>query len=379
MDMLLRFPHGFIRRHLSKVERGLVAAGMAGLLYLLMLKLPAYPLPWEMVIATAVFVVMLWSPAVAFFLAVTAALYPLYTLSLYIAVLFLAIALLGQRIFIYNLGATLLVLATPWLAQIHMAWVVPLMGGLILGKNSGAWMGGLAALWGLTLAGMTGREPDWLLMTGHPLAIGRLLERFAQANSLDTLKLILLPLAPDATLLLYHLLQVVMWAMVAGLIGGLAERAWTQRHRPFGSMLLVATGATVLAGGHLWLAYWLEQYPPLLLVTAGPNLALDALLAVLVVSILEGLRDFFEHPLPTRRRWVPAGSYPATAGPDQAVAADASGARSRLARFFRRKTKPAEDSTQLPLNFTPLPVPPDLPKSDRKKQHPDDLIKIELD
>ena len=110
MAALLQVPHGFFRRNLSKVERVLVAAGLSAALYALMAALPTYPSPWEAVIATAVFFVLLWSPPVAYFLAIIAAVYPLYGVSVYVAVLFLAVALLGQRLFIQNLGGTLLVL-----------------------------------------------------------------------------------------------------------------------------------------------------------------------------------------------------------------------------------------------------------------------------
>jgi hypothetical protein len=296
MEVLLRHPHGFVKRHLSRLERGLVGAALAGLLYLWLLGLPAYPTPWVTVIAIVVFLVMLWSPAAAFFLAVGAALYPLYTISVYVAALFLAVALLGQRVFINHMGATLLVLSTPWLAQVHLAWVVPLLGGLARGKTAGAWMGGLAGLWALTLAGMTGAQPDWLFISGEPLAFNQLVVRFSQANVLETLKMILSPLAPDATRLLYVLLQVVVWVLAAAVTGGLAERSWPQHHRPFGNMLLAVFGGALLAIGHLWLAYWLQQYPGIILMNAGPRLALDALVAVLLVSVLEGLRYFVGEP-----------------------------------------------------------------------------------
>jgi hypothetical protein len=130
MSALLRLPHGLMRRYLSLLERLLIAAGLSGLLYGLMSSLPVYPPNWDLVILATVFVVALWWPGVAYFIAVVAAAYPLYTLSLYVAVLFLAVALLGQRVFIYNLGAMVLVLAAPWLARYNVAWVVPLLGGL---------------------------------------------------------------------------------------------------------------------------------------------------------------------------------------------------------------------------------------------------------
>ena len=115
MSVLLRLPHGLIRRYMFFVERLLVAAGLSVLLYRLTNNLPVYPPNWDLVILATVFVVALWWPGAAYFLAVAAAAYPIYTLSLYIFVLFLAVALLGQRIFIHNLGATVLVLSVPWL------------------------------------------------------------------------------------------------------------------------------------------------------------------------------------------------------------------------------------------------------------------------
>jgi hypothetical protein len=148
-------------------------------------------------------------------------------------------------------------------------------------------------------------------------------------------------------------------------------------------MLLAAGGATVLAAAHLWLAYWLQQYPTLLLVTAGPSLALDALAAVLVVSTLEGLRDFIEHPLPTRQPWSAERLYQRPEA--QQAAAAAGSLRARLAKFFQpkkaaRAAEPTQEiSSDLPPDFIPLDLPEQLPKSERKKQPPDDLIKIELD
>jgi hypothetical protein len=100
MSGLVRLPHSLMRRYLSLLERILVAAGLAGLLYGLLSSLPVYPRDWDMVILAAVFVAALWWPAVAYFMAVAVAAYPLYTLSLYVAVLFLAVALLGRRVFI---------------------------------------------------------------------------------------------------------------------------------------------------------------------------------------------------------------------------------------------------------------------------------------
>ena len=381
MSFILRLPLGFVRRHLSSIERLLTAAALAFFLYQLLISLPAYPTPWEIVIVTAIFLITLWSPPVAYFLAVLAAAYPIYTLSMYLAALFLAVALLGQRIFIYNLGASLLVLAIPWLVQANLAWALPLLGGLWWGKSGGAWMGGLAALWGQLLFGMMGLSPDWLSILSSPLAFDQIEGRFAAANSMETLLLIIQPIAPDATILLYHLLQVVLWAMTAGLTGGLAERTWFQQHKPLGNILLVAAGAVILAAGHFALIFWLEPISSEDISGLLSLLAINAILAVLMVGVLELGRDFLEHPLPSfrLRRELSRRPQAETIPPSKAPRGPA------WRQILQTPAKPgpspeAPSQTSEATNYPPLPVPEDLPKRDsNKKKQNDDLIKIELD
>jgi hypothetical protein len=345
MSALVRLPHGLMRRYLSVLERLLVAAGLSGLLYGLISGVPVYPPNWDLVILATVFVVALWSPTAAYFIAVAAAAYPLYTLSLYVAVLFLAVALLGQRIFIHNLGALVLVLATPWLARYHMAWVVPLLGGLWWGAAGGAWMGGLAALWGQIVAGMAGLDPDWLSLIGTSPTVAGVAQRFGEANSLETLRLILEPLAPNTTLLLYHLLQVIAWAMVAGLVGFLAGRKWIQHRRPWGTILIAAGGAMALLVAQVGLGMWLEQYTRTTLSPLWPMLIATAVVVAIVVGVLEGMLNFLEHPLPPRRR---------------------------EGRSHRRSHKTPEPGR------APLPVPSQLPVWEPADES-EDLIMLELD
>ncbi len=410
MSVLLRVPHGFLRRHLSMAERGLVAAGLALALYGLLTGLPVYPTPWEIVLSAAVFLVMLWSPPLAYFLAVTAALYPLYTVSVYLAVLFLAVALLGQRVFIHNMGAALLVLAAPWLAQYHLEWLVVLLGGLWWGKSGGAWMGGLAALWGQLFFGMTGQSPNWLDMMGIAPAAQSLFAQFQNASSLDTLRLIVTPLGPNPTLLLYHLLEIVLWAMIAGLVGGLAETNWVQQEHPWRAIAIAIPGAAALALANAGLAYWLNLYKVEDFAWIIPGLLESALYAAVASAGLEGARDVIENPLALRR---PASRREAARGraapPEPAVgyAAEAQPptrfslikrlvAHLRPSRRLRQQqmgqaainVKAASPDTAAPASGTPgtddapyqpIPVPPNLPHRDSKKQPPDDIIKIELD
>jgi hypothetical protein len=347
MSALLRFPHGLMRRYLSLLERLLVSAGLAGLLYGLMSNLPVYPTNWDLVILAAVFVVALWSPTVAYFIAAAAALYPLYSLSLYVAVLFLAVAVLGQRVFIHNLGPLVLVLAAPWLAQYNLAWVIPLLGGLWWGAAGGAWMGALAALWGQLAAGMAGLNPDWLALTGTAPTVDGVARRFGQADSLQTLKLILEPFAPTSTVLLYHLLQVVAWSVVGGLVGALADRTWMRQRRPWATLAAGLLGALALLGAHVGLSLWLEQYTAEAIAAMGPALLIMTATVMGVVGVLEGIRGFLENPLPPPRR--------------------------RRARLARRPAGEPEGPEHLP-----LPVPAQLPAWEPADEA-EDLIQLELD
>lgn len=381
MAILLRTPHALIRRNLSSVERVFEAAGLAAGLYLLMTSLPAYPSPWEVVIATAVFVVVLWSPPAAYFLAVTAALYPLYTLSLYLAVLFLAVALLAQRVVIHNMGAALLVLLAPWLAQFHLEWLVVLLGGLWWGKTGGAWIGGLAALWGQILFGMTGQYPNWLDMMGVAPHAPGLFAQFKEANSLETLKLIATPLVPNPTLFLYHLLQVVLWAMVGGVTGGVAERTWTQQKHPWRAVAVGVIAAAALALGNLGLAWWLEQYKSADFSWIIPGLLESALYAALGAAGLEIIRDFVEHPFPLGRRESPSVVAHSNLAPAlyQRLVSLLRARRQSLTQTADPAQQAAETSTDENGAYPPVPIPTDLPRRTAKKPPPDDIIKIELD
>jgi hypothetical protein len=396
MDALLRVPHGFLRRHLSMVERGLVSAGLGLVVYGLLTSLPVYPSPWEIAVSVTIALVMLWSPPVGYFLAVIAALYPLYTVSLYLAVLFLAVAMLGQRVFIHNMGATLLVLVAPWLAQFHLEWMVVLLGGLWWGKNGGAWIGGMAALWGQLLFGMTGQPPNWLDMMGIAPAPQGLFAQFKDANSLETLKLIVAPLAPNPTQLLYLLLQIILWAMVAGLVGGIAETAWVQQKHPWRAIATTIFGAAGLALVNLGLAVWLEQYKAEDFTWIFPGMLESGLYAALAATALECTRDFVEHPLALMRQRGAPGEQ--ILEPEEA--AQALPRASIVARMIDRvrmlrlvpagkapaaaaqaeSTSPAGSQPETNTSpYPPVPVPTNLPHKDGKKQRPDDIIKIELD
>jgi len=291
--------HSQVRRHLTLLEHFFVAIGLSMLLYGLMQSLPVYPMYWDIVLTVAVFALTLWSPVAGYFVAVLATAYPLYNISIYIAVIFLALAVIGQHVFIQNLGGTLLTLASPLLGSIYLAWIIPLLGGLWWGPLGGALMGGLGALWGQIAAGMVGLEPDWMRLFGILPDLRFLPVRFASANSLETLLLLLNPLAPNSTALLYHILQVVIWAFVGWTVGMLAEKEWMQYRRPRSTAVMVAVGSFALAVLHILINLWLG-------VVISPNswmgLGMTALVSAVAAAGLEGGLDFFEHPLPLPRK-----------------------------------------------------------------------------
>ena len=113
----LRGPHNLYRRYQALLESTVTAAGLALVVTLALQSVPVYPYNWVIVIALAIAALGIRWPLVAYIIAVSVMLYPIYTINLYLAVLFLAIGTLGHRLFVHYLGATVLVLATPALAE----------------------------------------------------------------------------------------------------------------------------------------------------------------------------------------------------------------------------------------------------------------------
>ncbi len=339
--------HSFVRRNLALAERFVAAAGLALLLYALMRTVVVYPLYWDATLAAAIFFLTLVSPVAGYFAAVAAAAYPLCYVSLYLAVLFLAIAVLGQHMFINNLGATLLTFSSPLLGAVYLAWGIPLLGGLWWGAAGGALMGVCAALWGQVAAGMAGHSPDWMSLYGVLPVLAYLPEKFAQANSLEALYLLFLPLMPDSTYLLYCLLQAAVWAFVGWAAGMLSEKEWAVYRRPRSGMIIALVGSAALALLHIGLSLWLKIPPP-----PGVEYALGmtTLCSALAVMLLEWGADFLEHPLP-----LPGAERPAR--PIQIESAPA-------------PQNPAPETEQ---------IPPERPRESPADDEEEDLIMLELD
>jgi hypothetical protein len=287
------------------LESSVTAIGLALLVTLTLLKISVYPQNWVLVIGIAIAVLGVRWPLVAYLLSVGALVYPIYTINLYLAVLFVAVGVLGYRIFVHYMGATLLVLATPFLAQYHLQWLVPILGGLWWGGIKGAWIGGLAAIWGKLLGGMAGLDTDWLVLAGQAPDMEALMLRFQEANSLETLLLIIEPFAAPANVILYNLLQIVSWAVAGGFVGALADRKWVKYRAPWSIMVVTAGGGLILLLTHLTLPYWLQDAitDETIEVLRDPAGSLFSLLIVIIVgTAVYTFRESLDLPVAPKRK-----------------------------------------------------------------------------
>jgi hypothetical protein len=144
---LFRTPHTIFKRYQSVIESGITAIGLALLVAVVLVGQPVYPPNWAPVTVSIIALIGLRWPLAAYALASLILLYPIYTISIYLAILFLAISILLHRPASHYLGATILILATPLLAKYQLHWIVPILAGLWWGSINGFWVGGAAAFW----------------------------------------------------------------------------------------------------------------------------------------------------------------------------------------------------------------------------------------
>ena len=298
-----RGPHSLYRRYQALVESTATAAGFALLVVMSLRSADIYPENWVVVIGITLGILAVRWPLVAFILAVGVMAYPIYTINLYLAVIFIAVAALGHRLFAHFLGATTLVLATPWLAQYHLHWLVPVLGGLWWGGLTGMWVGGLAAVWGKLAGGMAGLDVDAVLVAGQIPGIQLIAERFGSANSLDTLILLVEPFATTSGLMLYSLLQIVGWAAAGAFVGTFSTHRWVKYHVPWSIMVITAGGGLILLATHLGLPHWLQETSPSML-AIDPATPLFSLVSVIIVgTFVYTIRESLDLPVAPKRRW----------------------------------------------------------------------------
>jgi len=286
--------HAAIRRNLFWLERLLIASGLTALLGQLLTTQRVYPTYWDTVVLAGVFLSLLLWPTIGYFVLILAALYPLGNISIYLAVLFLAIALIGQHWFIPNLGLVTLILSAPFLNGIYLAWLVPLLGGLWWGPRGGLFAGLIAAAWGKIVFGLLGLPPDWLKLAGLYPDLGPTLLRFRGLDSWEVLTAIAAPLTPNSTDALYHALQITIWAFTGWCIGHFSLKNWVQYQRPRTTLGLLTAGVVLLSVLQILLFVWLgfSDLPPVIRTGLLPTASASLLAGILAELTLY----FFEHP-----------------------------------------------------------------------------------
>jgi len=316
MSFLYRPLFSLVQNNRTTIHRVISATWLSGLIWLTLGELPVYPAQWRAAIAAGVLAVGLWTVEGAFYMAVLAMLYPLYHISIYVLVLFLALAVLLRPVFIAHFNQTLLIVSTPLLAQVHLEAVPALLAGLLWGAGSGMWVGGLSALWFKLLGGMSGLDIDLgILISQHraqdaALNVNLIIDRFHTANSLETLQRLVEPFAPSSTVALSHLLQILVWGIAGYLVGGMARRGWMDERGTLGRVICLITGAILFLAGTLWVPVWLELRPEDEVMAQVVPVAMDSLFAISVVVLLDGCRRLLNRPLQqrTRRRRKPVPS-----------------------------------------------------------------------
>ncbi|RMF04843.1 MAG: hypothetical protein D6768_02290 [Chloroflexi bacterium] len=374
---VFRGPHSLYRRYQALLERTATAAGFALVVALALKGMAVYPDNWVVVLGIGIAVLGLRWPLAAYGAAVVAMTYPIFTINFYLAVLFVAVAALGYRHFVHFLGATALVLATPLLAQYHLHWLVPVLGGLWWGGVAGAWIGGLAAVWGKLIGGMAGMNTDWLLLAGHTPQAQAIAERFQDANSLNTLLLLVEPFAASSVVLLYNLLQVAGWILAGAFVGGLSSRRWVKYHAPWSVLVVTAGGGLILLAAHVALPYWLVDAAAEsgALLDYDPSAPLFSLVVVILVgTLVYTLRESLDLPVAPRRVLRRAGAN------RQPVMARATPAFSLFKRSAKIKTGASEQSEDLGQPRRPVRVPSqhELPEWE-PPQTDSGLIMLEID
>jgi hypothetical protein len=301
----LRGPHNLYRRYQGLLESSVTAVGLAAVISMTLWNIAAYPANWVLVIGIAIAVLGVRWPLVAYAVAAASLVYPIYTVNLYLAVIFVAVAVLGHRVFVHYMGATLLILATPFLAKYHLHWLVPILGGLWWGGVRGAWIGGLAALWGKLVGGMAGLSIDWLILAGQTPSAEAVMLHFQDTNSLETLLLLVEPFAATSSIILYNLLQIIGWAIAGGFVGSLAAQKWVKHRTPWSILVITAGGGLIMMVTHLALPYWLADAvtPEAIAVLQDPAGPLFSLLMVIIISTaIHSFRERLDLPVAPQRK-----------------------------------------------------------------------------
>jgi hypothetical protein len=313
------------QRFQSFWDRSVTAAGLAALFWAAAEATTSYPQEWQLFLVAALVVAGLASPRMAYVLFVLLVAYPLYSISIYLAALLLAVLILSYPWATRNLNATILILVAPALLPWHLEASLPLLAGLWWGERTAVFVGGLAAMWLKLLAGMAGQTLDLARLSGWTPAASGVVERFSGLNSFQTVMGLINPFAASSQMLMLHLFQILAWALAGYVVGRLVMRTWSDRWRGWAPLL-----STVPAAAALWVTYvfapYLWQWQEQGLALPPENLMgwvfLPALAAAAARQFYLYLRRPVLRPLRRRSRSQPEpqpSSRPVTPKPQRAI------------------------------------------------------------
>lgn len=345
-------------------DRAVPSAGLALLLWACAEATGAYPREWRLFLAACLFMLgMAWSgvayTAFTFFIA-----YPLYSISIYLAAIVLAVLILTSHWAMRNLGTTVLVLITPVLLPLHLEATVPLLAGLWWGEHIGALAGGLAALWLKLLAGMSGQPLELSKLSGWMPAGANIIERFSGFNSLQTLLELVNPFGRTSQALLLHVLQVLAWILAGYIVGRLTRRTWSDRWRGWAPLISVMPASAIIWVSYVRLPGILDR-PSMELLIPLRDLTLWLLLSALMAALVRMSYLYLRRPLfrPLRQRPQRLG-----------LSGRVEGLSRNSAFLFRRKEQRSKSGGTVPaFNWVPNQ------RSQPSSETDDDVIMLEID
>jgi hypothetical protein len=251
VERIRLIPAWLYQRYRPFCDRLIPALGMAFLFVLTAQATAAFPQEWRLFIAGGVLLAGLLAPVAGYVLFTLALAYPLYSISIYIAALALAVLIPLAFFLTRHLTALLLVLASPLLASYRIAPLVPLLAGLWWAEWGGVLAGLGSALWLKIFAGMCGATLDLTQLGGRRLAVHQLVARFHTANSLQTLLWIAEPFAPDSQTLLLHVLEILGWGLAGYGVGLMRQRMEGMPRPNVGLLASISAGLLGIGIGSL--------------------------------------------------------------------------------------------------------------------------------
>lgn len=303
MNIAVRHLQELYQEQREPIDNALQAAGitvLAGIVLHASIT-AVYPSEWVTILLITTFVLGAREPAWGYLAATAVVLWPLWSLSPYLMALFLAVAVLARGIILDNLPWALLIIGAPLLAQGYVAALVPLAAGILAGPTVGLWTGALSALWLKLFGGMVNLSPDLLTLNEHAVDGTALASRFADANSLETLRLLVAPFASDSSVLLLHLLQIGTWAG-AGYLAGRLRSSMLAERSPWGAVGAAAVaGAAVTWAGFYALPLWLDLTDVTVL-TSTPWTHAGIALSATLSAALYACRHILRTPTTGRKR-----------------------------------------------------------------------------